>query len=320
MLHSTAQNGVISPIGQICEGLHGPVAMARDDAGNLFVVEEFAHRIKKYDPEHVLVWEKGSRGNDNGEFQYPSDIALTQTGEILITNRWNHRVDVYSCDGTFIRSFGSFGEESGQFIEPWGICVDYAGDILVVDRGNARIVVYDAHGLCKKTFGRCGTTVDFYESERFKRTLHYKRWIGSLSRLNTIESRFYAYKYDIGDFEYPENIAINAEGHIYVSDRVSGHVVVFDKSGTYLEVLNSRKNGLIPASPSCIYSTDEHLFIGDELSEVIYYKRGKKEMQIDLAPLDLKPSAIMYCEKTGQLYIADAWSDRIVIARIEGEV
>jgi hypothetical protein len=127
------------------------------------------------------------------------------------------------------------------------------------------------------------------------------------------------YQYDVGHFEYPESCAISCEDHIYVSDRVSGNVVVFDKKGDCVNVLNRWTHSLIPPSPTAVCRAGDHFFIADELSDLIYYQNKDFHLQIECSALGLKPSALAYCERGEQLYIADAWNDRIGIVRINRE-
>lgn len=304
-------------ISELSGTLCGPVAVATDASGSLYVAEEFGQCIKKYNAEKACVWERRVADETSPEsVAYPSGLCISSRDELWVTNRWHHCIDVYSLDGDLRHSFGQVGEGPQDFIEPWGIASGSQGQVYIVDKGNARIVVYTADFARVRSFGTCGIPVDFYESERFKRTIHYRRWTANNSRLNTIESRFYDFKYTVGDFEYPENIAISPDGSIYVTDRVSKHVVVFDPEGAYCGLIKHEKNGCVPPLPSSVCAGPDVLCIGDELSGLLYYKSAETEMSIDLAPYGLKPSFISFSETHGGLYIADAWNDRVVLAQV----
>jgi DNA-binding beta-propeller fold protein YncE len=313
-------NQPIAVIGELSAAFSGPVSLACDDSGALYVLEEFGQRIKKYGSDNICLWERRADKKDAPEgLSYPTGICITTGKKIWVTNRWQQCIDVFTQDGTFERSFGCLGEGREEFIEPWGIACDPQGYMYIVDKGNARIAVYDADCTYVRSFGTCGIPVDFYESERFKRTIHYQRWVANNSRLNTIESRFHEFNYSVGDFEYPENIAIDPAGYIYVTDRVSKHVVIFDPEGVYCNIFKNDKNDLVPSLPSCVCAPAGFLCIGDELSGLLYVRSAEKELCVDLKPYSVRPSDIIFSKKTGFFYIADAWNDRVVIVQIDAE-
>lgn len=297
----------------IARDLCGPSALAYDSCGNLIVVEELGHRIRKYSPSFDLLWTTGTKGNVLGEFLYPTDVAIDQDDSLYITNRWNHRIDVFSSDGKALRSFGAFGEGVQEFIEPWGISFSKRDELYIVDRGNARIAVYSRGGKWLRSFGKCGITVDYYEGERFKRGFHYNQWLRSVSKLNPIESTFFDYQFDIGDFEYPESIAIQADGTIFVSDRVSGKVVVFSDSEKFLSVITHHNETTKRFSPTGVRVCEDMTILIDELSQMIYFQTSDSLMCVNLAHLSIKPTDVLYDRVSGRCIIADAWHDAIHI-------
>ena len=51
----------------------------------------------------------GSRGTDQGEFDYPAGIAIGTQGTILVADTGNNRIQLFDSNGGFITTWGSEG-------------------------------------------------------------------------------------------------------------------------------------------------------------------------------------------------------------------
>lgn len=88
----------------------------------------------------------GKQGKDNGEFNWPLDVAVNSfNNKILVTDSLNHRIQLFDQEGKFIRSFGHMGSKDGEFNCPTGIFIDNMSNIYVVDRLNHRIQIFDRY-------------------------------------------------------------------------------------------------------------------------------------------------------------------------------
>jgi len=92
----------LSHLGQgIGDGaLNLPRGAAIDTRDRLYVVDAVGQDVKVYDisgPEADFLFTFGSWGVDNGQFNYPSDIAIDNnvTGRLYIADRENHRIQVW---------------------------------------------------------------------------------------------------------------------------------------------------------------------------------------------------------------------------------
>jgi len=312
------EEGILVSCASFTEGLEGPLSLAIDKNSYLLVTEEFGHRMKKFDHNFTCVWSIGLRGNKEREFFYPTDITVDTKNNYYVTDRWNHRVQKFDENGNFILQFGSYGSQKGQFNEPWGIGLLPSNYILVVDRGNARLVIFDEFGRFITNFGRYGTSIDFYESERFKRNFHFKNWLNNVHKLNTIESRFYEFKYDVGELEYPEDVSIDTEGNIYVTDRVGGCLIVFDKTFSLKTILSDCGSIPIPQEPSAVYAYEGGYFIAGESTDVLYWYHDNKIILFDMKKLGIRVSNIHYEKDKNLLYVIDTWNNAIYMFSIRG--
>jgi tripartite motif-containing protein 71 len=141
---------------------NGPVKLAADLFGSLYVTDSGNNRIQKFNSsvDYVSMW--GSKGSGAGEFDGPMGIAagglvydpppderppVPSRGfyaYIIVADSSNNRCQLTGVSGDQFGSlagqFGSSGSKEGQFKGPVGVAVrDY---IYVVDRGNNRVQAF----------------------------------------------------------------------------------------------------------------------------------------------------------------------------------
>src|SRR4051794_36139305 len=78
---------------------------------------------------NVFIRTWGQRGSDNGEFDYPTCVAVGMNGIIYVTDTFNNRIQCFLSNGTFIRKWGSRGSSDGAFKTPIGIAVGMCNGI-----------------------------------------------------------------------------------------------------------------------------------------------------------------------------------------------
>jgi DNA-binding beta-propeller fold protein YncE len=88
----------------------------------------------------------GKRGDGNGEFNLPRDVAVSAEGELYVVDGGNFRVQVFDAQGRFLRTFGAIGRQSGQFSRPKEIALDGSGNVYVVDTAFGNFQIFDREG------------------------------------------------------------------------------------------------------------------------------------------------------------------------------
>ena len=78
---------------------NGPIAIAVDAAGNLYVADLFNHKIRKISPTGLVSTFSGAGGTGNidgiatvAKFGSPTGIAIDSNGNLFVTERANHKV------------------------------------------------------------------------------------------------------------------------------------------------------------------------------------------------------------------------------------
>lgn len=127
-----------------------PVAIAEDDARNLYVGEYGDNdRVQKFDKDGKFLLEFGRPGTGQGEFLRPSGM-LWHEGQIYVVDAFNNRIQVFSDDGTFQKVLGG---DQGALHYPYDIALGAGGELFVVEYAAGRVSKFDLDG---KLLGRCG--------------------------------------------------------------------------------------------------------------------------------------------------------------------
>ncbi len=199
--------------------LKGPVSLALDAAGDVWVTDLTDDRIEKFSPTGALLDQYGSYGSGAGQFWNPWGIAIDQrTGNVYITDQDNFRIEEISSTGAFIKAVGwgvkdgkdefescttecrsgIAGAGNGQVSWTTGLAVDSSGNVWVVDDGNNRIEEFNEKGEYLQKFGSEGT--------------------GN------------------GQFKSPTNIAIT-NGDVYVADESNDRIDEFSMAGSFIKAM-----------------------------------------------------------------------------------
>ncbi len=155
----------------------------------ILIADSKAHDIKVYSQNGEFVLKFGKRGVSEGEFNFPTNIAIGKDGYIYVVDTGNHRVQVFDEDYEYYDDFGSLGRRPGQFRRPKGIALDSEDHIYVVDS-------------------------DFNNFQIFNQDYQILMPVGSFGR-------------DYGQFRLPAGIHIDAEDFIYVVDSYNARVQIF---------------------------------------------------------------------------------------------
>lgn len=70
-----------------------------DASGNIYVADTDRHRIQKYSRTGQLLSTWGKQGRQDGEFSYPTGLALGTNGDVYVADLGNTRLQVFSFSG-----------------------------------------------------------------------------------------------------------------------------------------------------------------------------------------------------------------------------
>jgi hypothetical protein len=166
----------------------------------------------------------------------PVDIASDREGKIFVLERSAARVRVLDEEGVELASFGSAGSGPGEFSEPSGIDVDSEGNIYVADTGNDRVQIFSPVGEYVRSVGRSGNKIG--EISRPEGVaIEYNGLIAVADTANSHVDWFRNHGYfenaiGSGTLVDPGDLLWTGGGDLTVSDRATGKILVFSKSGS----------------------------------------------------------------------------------------
>ena len=125
---------------------NSPIGVAVDGAGNVYVADEYNHRIRKITASGVVSTLAGSTSGytdgtgTSAQFKYPNGVAVDGAGNVYVADLSNHRIRKITTSGVVSTLAGSsqgYTDGTGtsaQFAYPTGVAVDGAGNVYVADR------------------------------------------------------------------------------------------------------------------------------------------------------------------------------------------
>lgn len=168
----------------------GPSGLAYDEErGRLYVADTRAHVVKVFDQDGKYLSTIGKHGDKDGEFNFPSFLAVDKNGRLYVVDGFNFRVQIFDAQGKFLKKFGKLGDASGFFSRPQGIGVDSEGHIYVADASFNNYQIFNEDG---------------------KLLL----WVGHTGRKP-------------GEFYLPAGLYVDAKDKIYVTDTFNRRIQVF---------------------------------------------------------------------------------------------
>jgi len=166
-----------------------PLGLSFDGQGNLLVTDltKGQHRVLVINPQGEKVLEFGKEGREPGELSFPNAAISLGQGRYAVSDSNNGRVAVYGGEGQFLYAFGT-----GMAL-PRGLAYDAdRGRLYVVDTTNHRVTAYKAE---ESSFARLFAAG--------------QEGVGQ------------------GEFEFPNGLALDRSGRLYITDRENNRVQVW---------------------------------------------------------------------------------------------
>lgn len=307
-------------------------SIAVDQSGFLYAADSEDDGVVVFDDNGDLIHSIGGEGMGEGEFDSPQGIAISTNGQVYVADTSNWRVQklVLTADESegveleVVDVWGTFGPEEGQFFIPEGIAVDSAGHVYVADQGNERIQMFDA-GLTfmasrdggGSSFLPFGLAVDG-EGSLYMTSggalLKYVPAENGVSQLN-----------ESGTLSDPTELAIDADGFIYVADTGGHKIVKFDSTGQMVDEMVGVNE------PNNFYFRPVGIAVDSE-QDIVYSADGKNIQTFNTDGEQLDESwgqpeggdfgniTGIAIDKEGNLFVADWENDRIQKFNPAGEL
>lgn len=133
----------------------GPLGLAVDSGGNLYVADTANHVVRKITPAGLVSTIAGRAGTGGfadgpvgvSRLKSPRGVAIDAAGNLYVADTGNQLIRKRDADGqlyTFAGQLETTGSVDGvassaRFSAPWGLAIDPAGNLVVADSGNATV-------------------------------------------------------------------------------------------------------------------------------------------------------------------------------------
>nr|MCU0511723.1 NHL repeat-containing protein [Anaerolineae bacterium] len=278
--------------------LNRPLGIDVDPAGNLYVAEEYGHRISIFDASGQFVRSLGTQGTDPGlVFNRPNSVKVSDQGFLYVADTWNYRITRLSPQGEVVAQWGqpyTMGFEAVPLPEDgfWGprdVSLDAGGLVYVSDTGNKRVRVYrvdDGTAIYQRDIGRGGSGQ--------------------------------------GELDEPNAVVIHpVDGRIFVADTWNRRVSVFSRDGAFLtsfpvRAWYNRESGSLPYL--ALDAAREMLYVGDpDAGRVLVFNTageclGSFGSPTAEAATDSSFTVVsgLALDDAGNVYVADAALNRVL--------
>ena len=274
----TYENGYSGDGGAATDAqLSYPINIAVDSSGNLYIADQYNHRIRKVDKSGIIntVAGDGTYGYSgdgaaatSAKMRYPAGVAVDSSGNLYIADMYNHRIRKVATNGIIstVAGSGTAGNSgdggaaiSASLNYPYGIAVDSSGNLYIADTENHSIRKVGTNGVISTVAG-----------------------IGT-----------FGYHGDGGAatsaaLTYPTSVAIDSSGNLYIADQYNHRIRKVDTSGIISTVAGTGTFGG-------------------------YYHSGSYDNGDGGAAINAQLSSPegVAVDSSGNLYIADTFGNRI---------
>jgi DNA-binding beta-propeller fold protein YncE len=176
------------------EFLERPTGLAWDaKEGLLYVSDTQAHQIKVFDMTGRQVRVIGKRGEEPGEFNFPTYLALARD-RLVVSDTMNARVQLIPLDGNGPPEVvGKRGTMLGNLVRPKGVAVDSENNLYVIESYHDHLLIFDERAQFLLPIGGAGKAA--------------------------------------GSFYLPGGVWIDRGNRVFVADTFNGRIAVFQFLG-----------------------------------------------------------------------------------------
>ena len=232
-------------------GFRNPVDMALGADDIVYVINRAYEnrpdgvRITVCTINEDYVTEFGSYGEGDGQFIWPSSIALDKDENIYLADEWLNRITVYDSNGEFIRKWGESGANQGELDGPAGLAIS-GNSIYVSDSRNNRVQKFSLDGKFESSFGESGDKagqfnmpwgigldndgniyVTDWRNDRIQLFNSDGEWQATFGTSGTA----------VGQFNRPNSVSVDKDGDIYVSDWLNDRIQILAPDGRFITQL-----------------------------------------------------------------------------------
>jgi len=234
-------------------GFHYPNALTRGEGDVIYVVNQpdelqpVPHitivSVGKdwHQEEHIKDF--GGRGDEDGNFIWPSAIALDREGRVYVADEWLHRISIFDKDGNFLSKWGDPGSAEGQLTGPTGLAFDSQDNLYVTEILSHRVQKFTKDGKFLLSWGKEGAahgelSQPWGIAVDGDYNVYVADWHNDRVEKFTSDGNYLATFGTPGDgkgeLRRPSDVAVDKDGDVYIADWWNHKVEVYDSAGEHI--------------------------------------------------------------------------------------
>lgn len=278
-------------------------------------------------------------GNDKSQMRLDEGLARPQAiavhqGRVFVANALGSAINVFDLPQRTFYKIGDLGEEgAGALRQPVGLSVSRSGHLFVADAAANAIVVFDPSGRFVRRIGGpawfarlVNVTADPAEDRVY--ALDSGAAVARVRVFNALDG---AHLFDFGSagdgpgqFDVPIDLAVGAQGLLYVVDSGNSRVQVFDLQGRYVSTFGSagRQPGQFARPREVATDAQGNVYVVDSTFANVQVFSAQGHFLFFVGARDQTEAQAHYLIPTGiaidadgRLYVADQWYGKIEVFR-----
>jgi DNA-binding beta-propeller fold protein YncE len=261
-----------------------PYGLAQDSKGNIYIADGKVGAIFVFNTET-----KDLQMIKNGVHAHFGDIiglAIDDSDRLFVSDTKQHHILVFTKDHKIEASISE-----GGLVDPGGMAIDNENRFLyVADAALDQVFVYDAD------------------------KLNLIRKIGTAGKKHTLT--------EPGQFSVPTNVAVDADGNLYVTDMYNNRVEVFDADGNFIRQWGKAgdRPGTFSRPKGIAIDADGHVWVADAVEDILqcYTADGRFLMWMGghgLFPGQFRALAGLYIDKNNRIFTSEQYPGRVQMFR-----
>ena len=255
-----------------------PTGVAVDASGNVYVADKHSMKIRIIDPAGNVSALAGSMygfadgAGARAKFGFPTRLAVDVSGNVFVADTGNHAIrkidaarHVSTLAGNNKPGFADGPGATAQFTGPYGVAVDRSGNVYVADTLNHLIRKIDTAGNVTTLAGSeagfadgQGTSAQFdwpssvavdssgnvYVADTLNNRIRKIDAAGNVTTLAGSEAGFADGQGALAQFDWPNGVAVDADGNVYVADHANNRIRKINVTGNVSTLAGDGPTGI----------------------------------------------------------------------------
>lgn len=260
-----------------------PYGLAEDSKGNICVADGKVGAVFMFNTETKDL--QMIKHGVQARFGDIIGLAIDDADRLFVSDTKMHRIVVFD------KNHKAEGTIAQGLVDPGGMAVDNENRYLyVADAAQDIVLVYDAD------------------------TLALVRKIGTPGKGHTLT--------EPGQFSVPTNVAVDADGNLYVADTYNNRVEIFDADGNFIRQFGKAgdRPGTFSRPKGIAIDVDGHVWVADAVQDRVQCFTPEGELLIWMGghgtlPGQFRTLAGLYIDKNNRIFTSEQFPGRVQMFR-----